>query len=123
MQPCCLEVYLQRWKVAASLRGESPCLHLVNQGAPSINGISNTDTAACRPASELTETCFDNHYSRVVTSSILVTESKVDHPCRSALGGPMHSFGIGRHPSTVGDKQEVRIWLASPSWDHHSVKD
>ena len=36
---------------------------------------------------------------------------------------PMRSFGISRLPNTEGDKRDVKIWLARPSWDHHSAKD
>ena len=41
---------------------------------------------------------------------------------RAELRWPMRSLAIGRLPKTASDKQEVKIWLASPSQDHQSVK-
>src|ERR1700678_3550326 len=66
-------------------RKESGSLHLIDRGLPDRDEISGTYTTTCWQAFQLTQTCFNNHHSRVVTGTKLMTKSGVYSPCRPTM--------------------------------------
>src|ERR1700678_180702 len=59
-------------------RKETCSIHLIHRCTPCGNKICNPNTPTSWQAPELTQVRFDQHDSRIVSSSKLVTESSID---------------------------------------------